>query len=244
MKVILIRHGETVWQKEGRYQGLSDVPLSKEGRQKLKAAKGLPSAESSGQLSGRLLPAPEIVYTTGLLRTDETARILFPGAVIARAYGLEEMHFGDFEGKNFEELKDCKAYRSWVEGGCLGACPGGEGRDAFIRRICTSFDALMASHAARCGRKTADGEPGREPSEEPLEAPLVLVCHAGTIMALLSAYGAPRRDYFDWHCGCGEGFLLSAKDWPEERILTLLSVVRFTADESGTAGPRTGKTMT
>ena len=198
MKVILIRHGETVWQKEGRYQGLSDVPLSKEGRQKLKAAKGLPSAESSGQLSGRLLPLPEIVYTTGLLRTTETARILFPDAVTTAVSGLEEMHFGDFEGKNFEELKDCEAYRRWVEGGCLDACLGGEGRDAFIRRVCTSFDALMASHAARCGRKT--------------EEPLVLVCHAGTIMALLSAYGDPRRDYFDWHCGCGEGFLLSARN--------------------------------
>ena len=64
MRVIMIRHGETIWSSERRYQGISDVPLSEEGRRKLKPAD----------------LKPRRVFVTPLVRTRETAEILFPEA--------------------------------------------------------------------------------------------------------------------------------------------------------------------
>ena len=63
MRLELIRHGETALQKEHRYQGITDAPLSPEGRGKLHPAGAL----------------PERVIVTPLQRTRETADILFPG---------------------------------------------------------------------------------------------------------------------------------------------------------------------
>ena len=57
MRVELIRHGETLWQGTGRYQGQTDVPLSEQGRQALSPASF----------------SPEKVYITALQRTRQTA---------------------------------------------------------------------------------------------------------------------------------------------------------------------------
>ena len=192
MIVALIRHGETVWQAEGRYQGGSDVPLSEEG-----AAKLCPAEH-----------APAVVYVTGLMRTAQTAAILFPGARQVVTRGLEEMDFGIFEGKNYRELTGRPDYQTWVDGGCLGPCPGGEDKAGFCRRVCTAFEGLMAENAA--------------------ETELTLVAHGGTLMAVLERYGRPERDYFDWHCPCGHGYRLAAENWERDRTLRLLESVSFT----------------
>ena len=119
MIVTLIRHGETIWQAEGRYQGVSDVPLSPEGAAKLCPGKHSPTA----------------VYVTGLRRTAQTAAILFPAARQISTLGLEEMNFGAFEGKNYRELNGREDYQAWVDSGCLAPCPGGEDKAGFCRRV-------------------------------------------------------------------------------------------------------------
>ena len=85
MRLELIRHGETALQKERRYQGITDAPLSSEGRETLRPAKF----------------QPERVIVTPLQRTRETAEILFPGVPQLVIPGLQEMNFGRFEGKNY-----------------------------------------------------------------------------------------------------------------------------------------------
>lgn len=192
MIVTLIRHGETVWQAESRYQGISDIPLSPEGAAALR-----PAAD-----------VPDVVYVTGLRRTAQTAAILFPSARQIITRGLEEMDFGVFEGKNYRELSDSEDYRAWVDGGCLGPCPGGESKAVFCRRVCAAFEGLMAENA---------GAPS-----------LTLVAHGGTLMAVLERYGRPARDYFDWHCPCGQGYRLEAENWDADRTLRLLGPVSFT----------------
>ena len=194
MEIELIRHGETLWQGQKRYQGRSDVPLSPAGRQALRPAEHCPA----------------VVYVTALCRTGETAAILFPQARQVAVPGLEEMDFGAFEGRNFQDMADDPAYRSWVEGGCLGPCPQGESKGDFCRRVCRSFEELMQAALGR-GEKT-----------------LTLVVHGGTVMALMERYGLPRRSYFQWHIGCGEGLLLRADNWPEEKTLRLLSRRNYT----------------
>ena len=72
MRVELIRHGETLWQGTGRYQGQTDVPLSEQGRQALSPASF----------------SPEKVYITALQRTRQTAERLFPQARLVVVEGM------------------------------------------------------------------------------------------------------------------------------------------------------------
>ena len=90
MRVELIRHGETLWQGTGRYQGQTDVPLSEQGRQALSPASF----------------SPEKVYITALQRTRQTAERLFPQARLVVVEDLGEMNFGRFEGRSAAEMEE------------------------------------------------------------------------------------------------------------------------------------------
>ena len=128
MRIDLIRHGETAYTAQGRYQGASDLPLSPEGRAALGPA-GF---------------CPPVVYASPMARAVETARLLFPAARVVAVPGLEELSFGRFEGRTFRELAEDRDYRAWVEGGCRGRCPGGtEDRETFVRRTCGAFLPLV-----------------------------------------------------------------------------------------------------
>lgn len=194
MLIDLIRHGETAWNRAGRYQGRSDTSLSAAGRAALRRAEYDP---------------PEVFVTT-LRRTEETAGILFPTAARVAAAGLEEMDFGDFEGRTASEMAEDADYRRWVAGGCMGRCPHGESRGMFLRRICRAFAALTD--------RALDG--GRDR--------LTIVAHGGTQMAVLSRYGRPKRQYYDWLTGYGKGFLLDAVHWKRDRVLYVAGRLDFT----------------
>ena len=107
MKVYLLRHGKTSWNNEGRYQGLSDIPLSQEGMSALRPADF----------------SAKTVYVSPLLRARQTAAILFPDAVLKAEPGLQEMDFGVFEGRNAQEMEKDSAYRAW-----WAFCPGTRNR--------------------------------------------------------------------------------------------------------------------
>ncbi len=173
MLVYLIRHGETAWNRKSRYLGRTDLPLSPEGKAKLAKAPFTPGT----------------VYTSPLRRAGETAAILFPGAEQIPVPGLAEMDFGVFEGRSYREMEHDPDYRAWVEGGCLGKCPGGEDKAGFCNRVCGAFAELMGEALAR-----GDGE-------------LVIVAHGGSLMAVMEQYALPHKGYFDWHCPPGGGFL-------------------------------------
>ena len=135
MKVYLLRHGETEYNMQKRYQGTLDIPLSDKGLGELMRA----------DLS------PETVYVTPLCRTRQTARVLFPDARLIPVPGLREMDFGDFEGHSCMEMADDPDYRAWVDSGCLGRIPGGEEKQEFCDRVCAAFAPLV-------DRALADGE--------------------------------------------------------------------------------------
>ena len=84
MKIHLLRHGETAYNVERRYQGVTDIPLSPAGLAALKQADF----------------SPKTVYVTPLKRTKQTAEILFPTAEYIPVNDLSEMNFGVFEGRN------------------------------------------------------------------------------------------------------------------------------------------------
>jgi len=194
MRLELIRHGETVLQKEHRYQGVTDAPLSPPGRDVLHPAGAL----------------PERVVVTPLRRTRETAELLFPGVPQLVIPGLQEMNFGRFEGKNYLEMENDPDYRTWVDGMCLGRCPGGESKAEYVRRVTRAFAALL------------------DQALEQRWKDCVIVAHGGTQMAVLGRFAVEKKDYYSWQLPCGHGYRLDAARWQTERKLEVLGQTDYT----------------
>lgn len=133
MLIYLLRHGETAWNRERRYQGLTDIPLSNRGRALLRRADF----------------SPELVYVSPLIRARETAAILFPEAEQVAVPDFREMDFGAFEGRTAGEMADDPTYRAWVAGGCTGRCPGGESLAEFSDRVWAAFAKLLEAEPER-----------------------------------------------------------------------------------------------
>lgn len=128
MLIYLIRHGETAYNAEMRYQGRSDIPLSENGRAKLRPADF----------------SPDRVYVSPLSRARETAEILFPGAVLVPVPDLQEMDFGAIEGRTYFEMAEDAAFQKWLQDGRTGRCPGSEeDRASFSERTCAAFVELL-----------------------------------------------------------------------------------------------------
>ncbi len=138
MEILILRHGKTSMNQDGRYQGRTDVPLCPEGEAEL--------------LAGGTLPGVRKVYVSPMLRAVRTAELCFPNAERVPVPDFREMDFGVFEGKNYEEMTGDPEYQKWVDGMCRGKCPGGESMPEFIDRVFAAFDAL-ARKAVAAGEK-------------------------------------------------------------------------------------------
>ena len=96
-RFLIVRHGETSWNVEGRIQGHSDVRLSDHGEMQARA------------LARRLADAPiDAAYSSDLVRAAETARIILEGRDVALAQTelLRERYYGVFEGLTVEQRRD------------------------------------------------------------------------------------------------------------------------------------------
>ena len=173
----LIRHGKTKGNTEHRYVGTVDEPLCETGKTELAALKISVS-----------YPDAETVFVSPMVRCRETARILFPEAAQIVIPGMEECDFGDFEYKNYEEMNGYPVYQEWIDSGGKAGFPGGESMEDFSDRIGEAFERML-----------------REVSPDD-EGPVVLVCHGGSIMAILDRYSQPHKDYFEWQAPNGLGF--------------------------------------
>ncbi len=127
MKIYLLRHGETEYNAERRYQGQRDIPLSTKGRAALRRAD----------------ISPAKVYVSPLTRARQTAAVLFPQAELIIVPALREMNFGKFEGRNYIEMEHDPEYLAWVKANCESPCPDGERREDFCNRACAAFARLV-----------------------------------------------------------------------------------------------------
>src|SRR3989338_1204727 len=109
MRLILVRHGETEWVRTHRYQGASDVPLNRLGKQQARAA--------ARALKGE---RPFAIFASELGRVKETARII--ASVCSKKFQIDgrlnEVSFGQWEGYSFDEVKAKypKDVRDWYLG--------------------------------------------------------------------------------------------------------------------------------
>jgi glucosyl-3-phosphoglycerate phosphatase len=129
---VLLRHGETEWNAEGRYATRSDVPLSARGRaQAVRAAGAFASA-----------PIDQVV-SSPLSRALETARIITAAchACVSRPtvdHRLVEIDAGPFEGKTPRELAGGplrEAFASWQSDAHPTPPPGAETLESAVLRL-------------------------------------------------------------------------------------------------------------
>ena len=119
-KLILIRHGQTVWNKLGRYQGQADVELSDAGKKQ-------------AELLGENFPYDNVaaVYSSNLKRAVETAQAVADkfNLSVNPCQEFREINFGEWEGLTYEEIhgKWPKEHEMLFKSPDKLVCPGGEG---------------------------------------------------------------------------------------------------------------------
>jgi alpha-ribazole phosphatase/probable phosphoglycerate mutase len=136
------------------------------------------------------------VYSSGLSRASETARILAEqhGLSVSIVESLAEIHFGDLEGLTYEEIEERypKVFRSWMERPLETHFPNGESFAQMRARVLPAMNSLLRRHENEC---------------------IVVVAHAGVIRTIIGnvlqlpddhifrlaqRYGAINRiSYFD-----------------------------------------------
>lgn len=115
IRIALLRHGHTEWNRAGRIQGSSDIPLDDDARKELRQFR---------------LPAPwqhAELWSSPLTRAAETARIV-AGRAPRIADALTEMHWGDWEGLRGADLltQPDSGFRHIEDWGWDYRAPGGE----------------------------------------------------------------------------------------------------------------------
>lgn len=196
LRIILLRHGQTKGNLEKRYIG-------KRSQETL-----TPEAVDFFKKNARSYPNAVMLFTSPALRCLKTAKLIYPRLYPKRIVvdELNEMDFGIFEGKNFEDMKNLPEYRSWVDGGCTGQIPGGESRDAFITRTLNGFSKVVGTIEKQSveGYKISEIEKFTTENSGNEMFDAAVVAHGGTIMAVLSSLAG--GDYFSYEAKPGEGY--------------------------------------
>jgi alpha-ribazole phosphatase len=157
MKMILVRHGQTEWNAQQKYQGHTDVPLNDMGRQQ------------AGRVADYLYDQEGVegLYGSDLARARETAEIIgrrldLPVTTDTR---LRELNFGVWEGLTFSEVyRDYREeFDNWFHHTEGFKVPGGESFQELLNRSLQALREIAVRHSGT----------------------VVVATHGGVIMALL-----------------------------------------------------------
>lgn len=136
MKCILIRHGKTAGNLQGRYIGCrTDEPLCDEGRTALAAIQP---------------PPVHTVFSSPMKRCLETAALLYPDIRPVIIEDFRECDFGDFEKCNYAQLNGREDYQRWIDSGGELPFPNGESRAEFAERCTRAFEELRSHVCQDC----------------------------------------------------------------------------------------------
>ena len=134
-KVLLIRHGETEWSLSGQHTGMTDIPLTENGRSVARRLKPILADQTFA-----------LVLTSPLRRARETCELagLIERAEIDR--DLVEWNYGDYEGMTPQQIQVLKpGWTVFADG-----CPGGETPEqveARIDRVITKIRSVAGNVA-------------------------------------------------------------------------------------------------
>lgn len=141
-ELLFIRHGETDWNRQQRFQGQIDVPLNATGH------------AQAQRLAARLAAEPfDAFFTSDLTRARETAAplALAWGRQPDTVPGLREQSFGVLEGLDVPTIKQQHAalWQEWLEHRADFALPGGESLRQFHARVLQAVGQIVAAAPAR-----------------------------------------------------------------------------------------------
>jgi probable phosphoglycerate mutase len=138
-EILLIRHGETLWNQQGRMQGQQDSPLT-------------PVGMNQARQLARRLKAVEFtaLYSSDLGRAHQTARCIADetGHEVIAEPGLRERNFGIFEGLTNTEIKarhpaDYEVFAKRLPEYCMS---GGESAAQFRERVVHTMERIVQRH--------------------------------------------------------------------------------------------------
>ena len=130
MEVVLVRHGETEWSRDGRHTGRTDVPLTDVGRAQ---AERLEDALGEWR-TPRVLASP-------LSRALDTCRLAGLGDRAEVSVALLEWDYGEYEGLTTPQIRELRpGWDLWRDG-----CPGGESAADVGARVDPLVDELKGS---------------------------------------------------------------------------------------------------
>jgi len=139
MKVYLVRHGETDWNRKGIYQGQEDIPLNEKGKEE---ARNLALALKGIEISS--------IYSSDLKRAKETAEIIAKSLGIQTVIykeSLREMNFGEWTGKSVFEMEENSAlFQLWSKDPWNISPPGGETLSGLADRVRGEIEEIFLNH--------------------------------------------------------------------------------------------------
>jgi len=139
VRLYLIRHGRTRWNKEEVFRGTADVPLDEMGRREAEKV-----AEA---LCGRGI---EVVYSSPLSRAKETAEAIAArcGAPLHIMEELRDLDFGEWQGLSRLEVQERypDLYFLWEREPHRVVFPGGEDLDAVRKRATGALERIKEAH--------------------------------------------------------------------------------------------------
>lgn len=158
-KLFLVRHGETIWNKELKYQGHTDTPLSEEGLRQAELV--------AARLAGEKI---DTVYASDLSRAMITAEMIASrhGLTVGAETDLREIKFGHWEGLTYDRIVDgwsdemSRLYTNTDE----VRIPGGETFHELKARATGAITRLVEKHRGQN---------------------IVVVSHGGTIRTIICA---------------------------------------------------------
>lgn len=189
IRLLLVRHGETEWNRQGRFQGQIDVPLNDTGRRQAQQAAEFLST----------IPIDQAV-SSSMLRPKETAEIILqhhPDVTLTLKDGLREISHGLWEGKLEAEIE--AAYpgelERWQATPAVVQMPEGENLQQVWDRATVAWDEIVAAATE---------------ANEPLT--VMVVAHDAVNKAILCYVAGLGPEHF-WHFKQGNG-AVSVIDYP------------------------------
>lgn len=201
---LLVRHGETLWNSELRYQGHQPVALS---------AKGVREAVClRDRLAGRKVDG---IYASDLPRAFQTAEIIagaHPQVEVVPDSALRELNWGKFEGLTYAEIEERfpKEIVAWRNDRMRCGPPGGENLMQLADRVIPRLREISERHQGQT---------------------VLIVAHSGPLRVFICSCLGLGLDRY-WQMPLDNASLSIVESYNEGAILTLFNDVCHCKDEA------------